>query len=100
MGYGNVSRKSQKGFYLSSVARDMVNMMQIVEGETESGIVEQAVRRFFMARKGEWDASGLKFTRILDNHNYTIPRWMRPRDQRLKAFEQLDKEAKKKPGGE
>ena len=97
MGYGNVSRKAQKGFYLSAVGRSMVAMLQITEGETESGIVEQAVRKFFIARKAEWDASGMTFVDILENHNYVIPRWMRPVDKRLKMIEQSDRQKEKGP---
>lgn len=77
MGYGNVSGKKQKGIYLSRVSCDMVSQLSIVTGKTESAIHEDAVRELFMKIKAEYERANLKWEKILEAHNYVLPRWQR-----------------------
>ncbi len=77
MPYGNVSGKRQKGIYLSRVSCDMVTQLSIVTGKTESAIHEDAIREYFMRVKAEYEAANLRWEKILEAHDYHLPKWQR-----------------------
>ena len=87
MPYGNVGRKAQKGFYLSEMGRDMVQMLQIWKnGATESQIVDDAIRAMWLQVKGELERANIDIYSILEFHHYIIPKWLKGQDRRVEAI--------------
>lgn len=77
MGYGNVSGKGQKGIYLSKLGREMLTQLSIVQGQTESSVIEAALREYFMRIKAQYAAGNLNWEKILSEHAYIVPKWQR-----------------------
>lgn len=75
MPYGNVSRKRQKGIYLSMVACDMVEQLSIVGGKTESNVHEEAIRLLYMQERRKYEDAKISWNNILEQSGYVTPGW-------------------------